>query len=262
MIHFHPRPARPGRAALSVSVFIAMVAGTQAQAQTQAPPGVVVDVEWGAAWQERNVVQSPNDASGTRFALDRLTGDGPVSAPRVQVALALAPRHELRLVAAPLRLSGSGSLPAPVLFEGSAFGAAPTSATYRFDSYRATWRYTVHSAGDTVVKAGVTGKIRDAEITLREGGITATRSNTGFVPLLHLHAERALGDRTRLVFEGDGLAGGRGRAFDLALRLVHDVRPGLAVFGGVRVLDGGADGSSVYNFARFQYLTGGLQWRR
>lgn len=236
--------------------------GAHVHAATPGAPGVVVELEWGAAWQTRNDVQSPNDAAGTRFGLDRLTGDGPVSAPRVQVTLGLAPRQELRLVAAPLRLSGSGSLPAPVFFEGAAFGAASTSATYRFDSYRATWRYTIHDADGLVVKAGVTGKIRDAEITLREGGITATRSNTGFVPLLHVQAERALGERTRLVFEGDGLAGDRGRAFDLALRLVQDVRPGLALFGGVRVLDGGADSRSVYNFARFQYLMAGVQWRR
>lgn len=160
--------------------------------------GFVVDLEWGAAWQGRNVVQSPNDDSGTRFALDRLTGDGPASAPRVQLGWTIAPRHELRFVFAPLRLSGSGGLEGPVAFEGVAFAAGPAEARYRFDSYRATWRYTVHASGSTVVKAGVTGKLRDAEITLRQGGVTATRSDTGFVPLLHLYAETGLGERTRL----------------------------------------------------------------
>jgi hypothetical protein len=229
--------------------------------QAQAREGFVVDLEWGAAWQGRNVVQSPNDDSGTRFALDRLTGDGPVSAPRVQVGWAIAPRHELRFVVAPLRLSGSGGLEGPVRFEGGAFAAGPAEARYRFDSYRATWRYTVHVSGSTVVKAGATGKLRDAEITLRQGGVTSTRSDTGFVPLLHLYAETGLGERTRLVFEGDGLAGGPGRAFDLSLRLVRDLGPGLSLFGGLRMLDGGVDSSSIYNFARFEYLTAGAQWR-
>ncbi|MFP5462096.1 MAG: hypothetical protein ACLGII_11060, partial [Gammaproteobacteria bacterium] len=137
----------------------------------------------------------------------------------------------------------------------------PAEARYRFDSYRATWRYTVHASGSTVVKAGVTGKLRDAEITLRQGGVTSTRSDTGFVPLLHLYAETGLGERTRLVFEGDGLAGGPGRAFDLSLRLVRDLGPGLSLFGGLRMLDGGVDSSSIYNFARFEYLTAGAQWR-
>lgn len=251
------------RAFAPLLLSLSTLSGAAAHAQSRVPEttGVVVDLEWGAAWQTRNDVQSPNDASGTRFALDGLTGEGPASAPRLQVALGLKPRHELRLVVAPLRLSGSGNLPGPVAFQGASFGAGSTTASYRFDSYRATWRYTMHASEGLTVKAGVTGKIRDAEITLREGGITATRANTGFVPLLHLQAERALGDRTRLVFEGDGLAGGPGRAFDLSLRLVQDLRPGLALFAGLRLLDGGAD-SAVYNMARFQYLTAGVQWRR
>jgi hypothetical protein len=32
-------------------------------------------------------------------------------------------------------------------------------------------------------------------------------------------------------------------------------------FAGLRLLDGGADTSSVYHFARFYYLTAGLQYR-
>ena len=251
-----PKRLLPGPAASAFLLASALAIG-----QAQAREGFFVDLEWGVAWQGRNVVQSPNDDTGTRFGLDRLTGDGPASAPRVQLGWTIAPHQELRFVIAPLRLSGSGSLDGPVAFEGSTFAAGPAEARYRFDSYRATWRYTVHASGSTVVKAGVTGKLRDAEIRLRQGGVTATRSDTGFVPLLHLYAETGVGERTRLVFEGDGLASGRGRAFDLSLRLVHDLRPGLSAFGGLRMLDGGADNSSIYNFARFEYLTAGVQWR-
>jgi hypothetical protein len=109
-------------------------------------------------------------------------------------------------------------------------------------------------------KAGVTGKIRDAEITLRQGSITATKSNIGFVPLLHLYGERRLDDRSRLTFEGDGLAGGSGRAFDLSTRYVRDIDERASVFAGLRILDGGADSISSYNFARIYYLTFGLQY--
>ena len=109
-------------------------------------------------------------------------------------------------------------------------------------------------------KAGVTGKIRDAEITLRQGSITATKSNIGFVPLLHLYGERRLDDRSRLTFEGDGLAGGPGRAFDLSTRYVRDIDERASLFAGLRILDGGADSISSYNFARIYYLTFGLQY--
>lgn len=231
-------------------------------AQTNPPTDrYQVDVEWGAAWQDRNDVQSPNTAAGTRFSLSNLTGEGPYSAPRVQFTIPLNPRDDLRLVAAPLRISESGTLASAVNFEGSTFTPNAASATYRFDSYRATWRRTFSESADWVLKAGLTGKIRDAEISISQGANQASRSDTGFVPLLHFYAQRNLGDRSRFIFDVDGLASSRGRAFDISLRYAHDIRPGLSAFGGIRILDGGADNDSVYNFARFHYLTVGLSFR-
>lgn len=237
------------------------VLGFAGPAAAQSLAGSVLDIELGAAWQDKNEVQIPNDAAGTRFSLDRVTGGGPIFAPRIQFSTALAPRHELRLLVAPLRVSESGNLDRAVNFQGRAFAAGAVQAKYRFDSYRATWRYTFHEGSDWTWKAGVTGKIRDAEITLQQGGVSSTRSDTGFVPLLHLYGERRLDSRSRLTFEGDGLAGGPGRAFDLSARYVRDLGERVSGFAGVRLLDGGADNGSVYNFARFYYLTAGLQYR-
>lgn len=243
---------------LAVAAVATCLAG-QAIAQSRAGP--VLEIEAAAAWQEKNDVQSPNDASGTRFALDRVTGGGPFFAPRAQFSVGLAPRHELRLVVAPLEVKESGSLDRAVNFQGRAFAAGGVEAKYRFDSYRATWRYSIHEDANWKWRAGVTAKIRDAEISLRQGGVTATRSDTGVVPLLHLYGERRLDGRSRLAFEGDGLVGGRGRAFDLSLRYVRDIGGSVSGFAGLRILDGGADNSSIYSFARFQYLTVGLQYR-
>jgi len=240
---------------------LAFLAALHGQAGAQAPARSMLDIEAGVAWQDRNQVQVPNDAGGTRFGLDRVTGDGPFLAPRLQFSTGLAPRHELRLVAAPFQIKESGSLDQGVNFNGQRFAAGAVAVKYRFDSYRATWRYTFHDAGPWTWKAGLTGKIRDAEITLTQGGVSSTRSNTGFVPLLHLYGERRLGNRSRITFEGDALASGRGRAIDASLRYVHDLGDRLSGFAGVRVLDGGVDASSQYNFARFHYLTAGLQYR-
>lgn len=245
----------------SMIVLVPALLALPAAVHAQGKEGTVLDLELGVAWQDRNEVQSPNDATGTRFALDRVTGDGAFFAPRLQWTTGLAPKHELRLVAAPFRIKESGSLDRAVNFQGRAFAPGATEATYRFDSYRATWRYTLRDTPDWRLKVGVTAKVRDAEITLRQGGVTATRSDTGLVPLLHLHGEYRLGERSRLTFEGDGLASGRGRAFDLSARYVRDFSPRLSGFAGVRMLDGGADNGTVYNFARFHYLTAGLQFR-
>lgn len=242
-----------------VSAVAILVLAGEASAQSRA--GSVLEIEAGAARQERNDVQIPNHSNGTRFALDGVTGSGPFFAPRVQFSTGLAPLHELRLVIAPLGIKESGSLDKAVNFQGQAFAAGGIEARYRFDSYRATWRYTLREDLDWTWKAGVTAKIRDAEITLRQGGVTSTKSDTGLVPLLYLYGERRLDSRSRITFEGDGLAGGRGRAFDLSARYVHDIGERVSAFAGLRILDGGADSSSVYNFARFHYLTVGLQFR-
>lgn len=223
--------------------------------------GTTIDVEAGLAWQDKNDVQSPNDGGGTRFGLDRVTGSGPFFAPRVQVTTGLAPRHELRFVVAPFTIKESGNLDGPVRFNGQNFAGGGAEAKYRFNSYRATWRYTVFEDRDWTLKVGATAKIRDAEITLRQGGLSSTRSNTGFVPLLHVYAERRLDNRSRLTFEGDALAGGPGYAVDVSARYVRDLGQRWSWFGGVRLLDGGADTSDVYNFARLYYLTAGLQYR-
>ena len=238
-----------------------MLAGAPltATAQTTAPS--MIDIEAGVAWQDRNDVQVPNDGTGTRFALDRITGTGPSFAPRLQLSKGVAPRHEVRVVIAPFGLKGSGNFDQPVRFDGRNFAAGGVDAKYRFDSYRATWRYTFHESPDWTWKAGVTGKIRDASITLTQGGTSTTKSNTGFVPLFHLYGERRLSQDSRLTFEGDGLASSRGRAFDLSARYVYDFNKQLSGFAGVRMLDGGANSSTVYNFARFNYVTFGLQYR-
>ena len=245
----------------SISIFSAVaIVALAGEVSAQSRPSRVLEIELGAAWQDRNDVQIPNDSNGTRFALDGVTGSGPFFAPRIQFSTPLAPRHELRLLAAPFGITESGSLDKLVKFQGQTFAVGDVEAKYRFSSYRATWRYTLHEDSDWMWKAGVTGKIRDAEITLRQGSVTATKSNIGFVPLLHLYGERRLDDRSRLTFEGDGLAGGPGRAFDVSTRYVRDIDERASVFAGLRILDGGADSSSSYNFARIYYLTLGLQY--
>ena len=64
--------------------------------------------------------------------------------------------------------------------------------------------------------SGFTAKIRDAEIRLTAVNITDKKDDFGFVPLLNLYAEYNFNNWAAF-FEGDGLAGEPGRAFDLYL---------------------------------------------
>ena len=114
------------------------------------------DLEGLAAWQGRNVVQSPNDASGTRFSWESLTDSGPAWSGRLQLSGAINDRHEWRVLVAPLSVSGTGVTATPIRFEGAVFVPGTVAADYRFDSWRATWRWRWIDREDLKVKVGAT----------------------------------------------------------------------------------------------------------
>ena len=91
--------------------------------------------------------------------------------------------------------------------------------------------------------------MRDAEIELEQNGIKASDSNVGVVPLLSFAADWMLADRWAAMFDFEGLAGGPGRAFDVALKLQYDLSDSWYLSGGYRLLEGGADNDTVYNLS-------------
>jgi hypothetical protein len=236
---------------VTATLLLTLLAGGQAWA-SGAPPVYSVALETGAAWSSRNDVRIPSEG-GTQFDLLELIGTGPDPYVRLHATWQLAPRHGLRLTLAPLEISGSGTLNQPVQFAGASFAAGPTDATYMFNTYRLTYRYTMKETDEWLWRLGVTGLVRDAEIELRQGAVTAKDSDVGFVPLLHLSAERRLGERWRLLADFDGLASGQGRALDLAVTLGYDLNRDWFTEFGYRVLEGGADNDSVYSFAAFHH---------
>jgi hypothetical protein len=243
-----------------LGVFLALpVTAIQA---AESPDRFSLEVEAAAGWQARNDVQIPNNASGTRFSIADTVGSGPVPAARVDFTWALNDRQELRFLVAPFGYKESGTLPGPVNFNGASFDAAsPTEITYRFNSYRATWRYRVFQDEDWTVKLGLTGNIRQAEIALTQGGISSSDTDVGFVPLFNVWAERRFAQRWRLVLDLDGLAANQGRAFDISAKVGYDLASNLTLTAGLRMLDGGGDNDEVYNFARFYYAVASVIYR-
>lgn len=259
-------PVSPGPGASmsrwKVVVLVSALGVAAASSPVEAGPaaGLEVGLEGVAAWQQRNLVQSPNDATGSRFSLDALTGSGPAYAPRLQVSGRLGERQEWRMLYAPLSLSGTGVTAAPIRFQGATFVPGSVDADYRFDSWRATWRWRWIDRDGLVVKVGVTAKVRDASVRLRQGALTARKENTGFVPLLHGAFERRLAPGWALEGDVDALAGGPGYAVDAGLRISRELSPDWRLTGGARWLDGGADSDEVYAFASFTSLTLGVVW--
>lgn len=224
-------------------------------------PKWTLEFETGPAWQSRNNVARPN-AISNRFSLIELQGKGAFRSYRTSLTWEGETGPGWRLLYAPLEISRTGRFLGPVNFDGGSFAAGVnTQGTYRFDSYRLTYRNRWIKSDRKDVRVGVTLKLRDAEVGLRQGGTARTFKNTGFVPLVHLYGEERFNDRWTFIYDVDALGGGPGYAVDAGLRLGYQINERTRAFVGLRILDGGADSDSVYSFATFTYVTAGISVR-
>lgn len=225
-------------------------------------PRLMVELEAGPVWQSRNDAQIPNGASGTRFSLRELTGSGPWLAGRLYLTWGWNERDELRVLVAPLSFTETGTLGGPVHFAGASYGGdVATSGTYRFNSYRITYRHRFHLGERWTWRVGATAKLRDALIELRQGDTTSRKKDVGFVPLLHLATDVRLAGRWSLTGDADALAGGPGRAEDVAVKLRFDPGSRWALAGGYRTVEGGADVDAVHTFAWLHYAVLSVLYR-
>lgn len=217
-----------------------------------------LDAEAGAAFTGYNDVRIPSD-SGDFFSLaDDLV---PRAAPVLRLRFgASRGRHTLLALAAPLTVRGEGTLGRDILFHGKRFPAGTgINSSYRFDSYRLTYRYRLKDGPRLILAAGLTAKVRSADITLMSDSAFARRSDLGVVPLINFWADYSLGERSGLLAEGDALWSPYGRAEDLLVAYRYRPAENYAFRVGYRLLEGGADGGGkVYTFSMFHYLTAGV----
>jgi len=249
------------RSLSSLGAVAILVANVWPSTALAAATGASLTVELGAAWQQRNTAQVPNRPPNTRFRIDELTGSGPFAAGRVVLDWHLSAKHRLRFLVAPLGVDETGIAADPIVFQDTPFAPGEIHVKYRFDSYRASYRYVFHDSARWTWSAGGTLKVRDAEITLQQDGLVRSKKNTGVVPLLALEGEWRFAPRWFGLIDFEGLAAPQGRAIDVALKLGYDVTDHVTIAGGYRFLDGGADNDELYTFARFDYAVLGLTWK-
>jgi hypothetical protein len=229
-------------------------------AASAVPEGAIeVGVEVGPLWSSRNDVRVPG-TTGTEFDMTSLTGDGPDPAFRLDVDWQITDKHGVRAVIAPLELTGSGQLPTETFFAGTTLNQGSTNATYRFNTYKLTYRYTLSNNDVWRWNIGFTGVIRDADIALQQGQTRANDDDVGFVPTLHLSGIYQPRHDWRLLLDFDGLAGGPGRLFDIALKADYSLNERWRIGAGYRMLEGGVDVDDVYNFGWFNALTFDLRY--
>ncbi len=220
-----------------------------------------VDLESGLAVSGYNDVRIPG-STGTKFSLSRDLDIDQTVFWRARFSRVFGNKHSLSLLIAPLTFNAEGRLEQDLRFAGGEFAANTfVKAKYRFDSYRVTYRYDFYRHDRLRLGIGVTGKIRDAAISVEGGGHRSEKTNTGFVPLINFRAQWTISSRFGVLLDGDALAAPQGRAEDVLLAVTASTSKNLQFKIGYRLLEGGADNDQVYTFALVNYLVLGATWR-
>ena len=218
--------------------------------------GVEADLEVGVVAASRNDVRIPGD-TGTRLSLSSELSSSPTPVFRFRLGYRIADRHLITALYAPLQLVASGSVDRDLSFAGATFAAgSPLLAVYRFDSYRLTYRYSFVRGDGLEIAAGLTGKIRDAEISLH-GAQVGRKKNTGFVPLVNLNVDWKPGNgRFGVLLDVDALAAPQGRAEDILVAATWTVSEQVGLRAGYRMVEGGAGNEHIGKSNRHFELSG------
>ena len=221
---------------------------------------VLLDVETGLVSTGYNDVRSPGNI-GTFFSLKEDLQSKTSPFLRLRAGYIINSRHSISLLYAPLKTISEGSTNKPILFENVLFPAnTALKGTYIFNSYRLTYRYDFVYKPKFIFGLGFTAKIRDASIQLSSAGITAEKTNTGFVPIINFKLWWQMNEKIGLLINGDALAAPQGRAEDVLIAASYKLSDNIDIRGGYRILEGGADNDEVYSFALFHYFSVGITY--
>ncbi len=221
---------------------------------------VILDVETGLVSTGYNDVRITGDQGTLISFKDDLTPSSSIFY-RIRLNYTFSSAHTLSLLFAPLTIKSEGRINKDVNFAGKVFPAnEDLSGSYKFNSYRLTYRYDFVQNPNLEFGLGFTAKIRDARIALSSQGISAEKSNVGFVPIINFRLFWHSYEKLGFLLEGDALAAKQGRAIDVLFAASYKLSNQLGIKAGYRILEGGADNDEVYNFALFHYLSVGVSY--
>jgi hypothetical protein len=220
----------------------------------------ILDLETGAVFNGYNDVRIPGD-QGTLFSLtDELQNDPKVFF-RLRASYIIGSRHTISALYAPLETVSNGTISNDILFAGETYAAnTQLNGTYKFNSYRLTYRYDFIQNPNFEFGLGATAKIRDARIALSSADLSSEKTDFGFVPIINFRLFWKPQDQLGFILEGDALGSSQGRAIDAQAAVTYDLSENLRLRGGYRILEGGADNAEVYNFSLFHYASVGISY--
>jgi len=196
-----------------------------------------------------------NGSNGTLFSLknDFKTPVSPFL--RLRVGYLSEGKDHVSFLFAPLRIVQSETLGTDIVFDGKTFEAnLPTEVVYKFNSYRFTYNRRIVSKDNFKFGLGFSIKIRDAGFSLRNADFLSENFSVGFAPLINLLASWDISRRMGVDFFGDGLAASKGRAIDLSFSGRYVFSKNLQGNIGYRLLEGGSNGRTQYNFIELHYM--------
>jgi hypothetical protein len=224
-----------------------------------------IDLEYQRYDVSKNVVQKPNDSTGTRFSVNDFaesSGNTAWLAAYAQVGW-FFPKDEVRFVIAPFQQSGTAIPTTPILYDGAVFRAGvPLDVSYKFNTYRMTYDVPVFESLERdgwEFRIGGTIAVRDAWVKLSQPDLGRNFTSWGAVPLLYFGMTKELASGWRMLGEFDAFpAPGGGGLFDGSLKLAYAVTKNFALTVGGRYEFGGASDSTFYNFLRLWTATAGM----
>ena len=221
---------------------------------------LLIDVETGLLSIGYNDIRISGD-KGTLISFKDDLESEPNAFYRIRANYKIKSRHTFSLLYAPLQTKSDGNISKDVLFEGVLFPAnTQLDGTYKFNSYRLTYRYDIVSKPKIIFGLGFTAKIRDAKISLESNNLYSEKTNVGFVPIINFRVWWKMNEKFGILLDGDALAAPQGRAEDVLLAATYKLNDNIDMRAGYRILEGGADNDEVYNFSLFNYASLGVSY--
>ena len=218
-----------------------------------------VNLESGAFYTGMNDVRNGNN--GTLFSLknDFHTPVSPFW--RLRVGYLSNGKNHFSFLYAPLKIVETGTIENDLLFDGKNFKAnLPIEAVYKFNSYRFTYNRIIISKDHFKFGLGLSAKIRDAGVSLKNRELVSENFSIGFAPLINLLANWDISQKMGVDFFGEGIAASKGRAIDLSLSGRYSFTKNLQGNIGYRLLEGGANGTNRYNFIQLHFIFASLNY--
>lgn len=220
-----------------------------------------VGVTTGLAFNQYNDVRTPNGSSdpGTFFSLSN-DFKPQVLNPfvRAELSYTIIDRHDIQLAAVPLELRYNSYKDQTIDFAGKIFSGDDIVGSYKFNTYRLSYRYNVVRKEKIRFGIGATVLLRDARIALEQGGQVAEDTDLGVVPLISFNLIYSPIDKLSIILKGDALVTPQGRAEDIFLGVTYDLIDELELKAGYRLIEGGSSVPQVYSYAFFHFAEIGL----